>query len=52
MKEGGSDTIFYIKNTSENNYVRGVLEKIRKDGGFSRKKLIMKEGGGVQRKNR
>ncbi len=51
MKAGGPDAIFYIKNISENNYVRGVPEKILKEGGFSRKK-INNEGGGVRRKNK
>ena len=33
MKEGGSDATIYIKNTSENNYVRGwVRHKIIKWG--------------------
>ncbi len=46
MKEGGSDAIFYIKNTSENNHVRGVQHKIIKWGrGGPTNNYKMGEGG-------
>ncbi len=46
MKEGGSNAIFYIKNTSENNYVRGVRHKIIKWGrGVPINNYKMGEGG-------
>ncbi len=50
MKEGGSDAIFYIKSTRENNYVRGVPEKNMQGRGVLQKKINNEGGGGLTKK--